>query len=130
MAEKRTICMDEYGISKNAYRELYYFCLQYEEKREQLKHLYGGKSPIISGMPKGSGRSDSTFNTAEKALRLRKDIEDIEQAAIEADGEIYGYILDNVARGIPYERMNVPCGRRQFYDRRKAFFYILHRKKG
>lgn len=130
MADKRTICMDEYGISQYAYRELYYFCLQYDEKRERLKSMYGGKSQVITGMPKGGRISDSTFNTAERALRLRKDIEDIEQAAIEADGELYKYIIDNVARGIPYERMNIPCGRRQFYNKRKAFFYILYLKRG
>lgn len=130
MTEKRPVSLGKFGISDNAYRELYYFCLQYDEKKEMLKGVYGATSSVISGMPRGNGTSDTTFNAAARAMKLRKDIEVIEQAAIEADSSIYEYILNNVTRGIPYEYMNVPCGRRQFYEKRRMFFCILYLKRG
>ena len=69
------------------------------------------------------------MSNAEKAISLKKDIEMIEQSAIEADSNIYGYILRNVTEKILYEYMDVPCGRRQFYEKRKLFFCILYMKR-
>lgn len=50
----------------------------------------------------------------------------IENAAKETDEQLYKYIIKNVTEGVPYEVLNVPCGRRQFYDKRKLFFYKLY----
>lgn len=62
------------------------------------------------------------------ALR-RTDLELIEQSAVEADPDIFPYILKNVTEGIPYEYMDVPCGRKQFYEARRVFFILLAQKR-
>ena len=130
MPVKRDLCLQDCGVSKYAYKELYYFCLQYDEKKEMLKQIYGVRAAVPSFAPKAVQKSDTTWSQAEKALRLRRDIELIEQSALEADGNIYKYILENVTHGTPYEFMGIPCGRRQFYEKRRKFFHILYEKKG
>ncbi len=130
MTEKRPLSMEKFDMSENAYRELYYFCLRYDEKKSLLRSCYDLKGNVLTGMPRGNAISSPTEKMAEKALRLRKDIEDIEQAAIEADSEIYEYIINNVARGVKYEYMDIPCGRRRFYEKRRLFFYLLYTKRG
>lgn len=53
----------------------------------------------------------------------------IEKSAIEADPETHSLLIENVTEGIPYEYMAVPRGRRQFYNKRRKFFYILSKKR-
>jgi len=53
----------------------------------------------------------------------------IEQAALLADSEIAPYILRNVTQGVPFHALMVPCGRRQFYEKRRRFFVELDKLK-
>lgn len=131
MPRKRDLKLDQYGISKEAYRELRSFCLQYEEKRKQLELCYSVGSPGLSEMPKGSGVSNPTAKQAMLAIKLRNDLSLIEQTAIEAAGELYQYVIHNVtSEGETWEKMGPPCGRRQFYEYRRLFFYLLWVKMG
>ncbi|MDR2889238.1 MAG: hypothetical protein LBV33_05295 [Lachnospiraceae bacterium] len=57
------------------------------------------------------------------------EMELIEETALAANDAIYRYILKNVTQGIKYEHMDVPCGRRQFYEARKLFFRMLSLKR-
>ena len=123
------IKLDEYQISRNAYRELKYFCLQYREKLERIKDISSGKAITYTGMPHATAPGNPTVRTAEKLEPLRQDIELIEQTAIEASAELYQYLIKNVGYGIPYELLCVPCGRNQFYKTRRKFFFLLSYKK-
>lgn len=136
MPNRRDIKLDEYNISKFAYRELSNFCLQYPEKIKRLKDL---RSPLkaqqYSDMPHGSGVGDPTMESAIRAAQLSKDTELIEQTAVETDPGIYQYIILAVTEpGINYEILkalrNIPCGREYFYLRRRHFYYLLAKKKG
>lgn len=120
---------DELKISPSGYKELEYFCLQYNEKKHEINNSYGLKSPQYGFKSKNKTISDTTLTAVEKILSLKAEIEMIEQSAIEADSEIYPYIIKNVTEGILYEYMDVPCGRRQFYEKRKLFFCILYMKR-
>ena len=40
MSNKRDLNLEEFGISLSRYRELYYFCQQYREKKEELQRCY------------------------------------------------------------------------------------------
>lgn len=113
MPNQRDLQLDKYKISKNRYRELKYFCLQYEEKKKALSVF----------------RERKDLNCQE-ALKLQKDIEMIERTAIEADSSIYKQIIKNVTQNTSYEYMFVPSGRRHFYEIRNKFFYLLDNKKG
>ena len=131
MTADRDIKLDKYDISPNRYRELKYFCRQYREKQSRLRSLTEIASPAFDGIGSSSGvLSDRTAATALKRVELEKDVALIEQTAIEADAEIYQYIISNVADGVPWEYLGVPGGRRQFYEARRKFFYLLSRKKG
>ena len=122
----RDLKLDGYNISGNRYRELKYFCRQYREKQSLLRSITEVGSPPLSG----SGKlSDKTASTAIRRMELQRDLEMIEQTAIEADAEIYTYILSNVADGVPWEYLGVPYSRRQFYRIRKKFFYLLSERK-
>lgn len=124
----RDLKLDGYNISGNRYRELKYFCRQYREKQSLLRSITEVGSPPISG-GSGGGLSDKTASTAIRRAELQRDLEMIEQTAIEADAEIYTYILSNVADGVPWEYLGVPYSRRQFYRIRKKFFYLLSERK-
>jgi len=136
MPNRRDIKLDEYSISKFAYRELSNFCLQYPEKVKKLKDLRNPlKSQQYSDMPHGSGVGDPTMESAIRAAQLSKDTELIEQTAIETDSGIYQYIILAVTeQGINYEILkalrNIPCGKNYFYTRRRHFFYLLAKKRG
>lgn len=126
---KRDMKLSDYNISRAKYNELKYFCMQYEEKKQKLNKSYGIKAVVNDGMPKGNLPGNPVERTAIQNAMLRKDIELIEQTAVEADPEIYQWLMKNVTEGIPYEWLNVPAGRRQFYESRRYFFYLLSQKR-
>lgn len=100
--------IQKYYIEKFRYLELYYFCLQYDEKKRRI----------------GNAEDE-----AEKS-RLKKDIEMMDTALLlAADSEIVAdCIKKNVtSKNMPWEKLNVPIGRRQFYEKRRKFFWILNR---
>ena len=124
----RDLKLDEYNISGNRYRELKYFCRQYREKQSLLRSITEVGSPPICGG--GGGRlSDKTASTAIRRTELQRGLEMIEQTAVEADAEIYTYILSNVADGVPWEYLGVPYSRATFYRRVRKFFWLLDKKK-
>ncbi len=133
MPRKRDLKLTQYGISKEAYREMKHFCLQYEEKKRKLGACYSVASYPLSNtpVPKRTAVSDVTAVQAMNAVKLRNDLELIERTAVEAAGELYQYIILNATNeGFTYEKLGPPCGRRQFYEYRRLFFYLLWRKMG
>jgi len=89
----------EFWISDYAYLELKYFCLRYKE----YENKYSNRRELI------------------------------EQTALETDSSIYQSLLINITTGATYEQIiacgiKILCGRRQFYEKRKKFFWILDSK--
>lgn len=119
----------EYNISQNKYRELKYFCLQYKEKKDRLRNINYISAVRSNGIPQGTGISNPTANQGEEIAQLKKDIELIEQTAIETDSELYQYLLENVTKDVPWEYLDIPLSRRSFYYRRRKYFYLLSTKK-
>lgn len=107
MANKRDIKLDKYNISKFAFRELNYFCLQYHEK----------KSKALNG-----------------TTQIASDLHLIEQTAMDAGEEIYPYLLQAVTTGRSYINLkmvlNIPCGKGYFNKRRRKFYFLLAQRKG
>lgn len=119
---------EEYTISKNRYRELKYFCLQYKEKKDKLQSMSFISAVNIDGMPHGTNISNPTAIQGEVIAQLKHDIEIIERTAMETDAEFYQYILDNITKGISWEYLDVPLSRRSFYYLRRKYFYLLSKK--
>ncbi len=122
----------KYRISSERYRELYYFCLQYEEKKSRANDTYFLKASGTSGGGKGFNSSSPTERSAESAINDKRDVELIEKCirlACGDDAGLYESLLMNITKGIPPERMNTPIGRRQFYERRSNFYFLLDKEK-
>lgn len=127
----RTYVPNNYEITKNRYLELLHFCRQYNELKKKLTDCYGVGSPILSDLPRGGAKTSVVERQAERASKYRDKIDKIERAARQAsDGsrEIYIAIIRNVASGVTYEHMSVPCGRKQFYEIRRRFFWLLDKE--
>ena len=116
MPSTRPIKLTEWGISWEEYKELTYFCLQYERKKAEaaalltiklstptpaIYHKKVGDKRVEFGtfMPHGSGHtSDPVAATAAKRDRLLNDIRMIEQAArgaSDAARELYKFEVDS-----------------------------------
>lgn len=131
MARERDIAMQRYEISKYRYRELKYFCMQYREKKNAISQMRGLSGVCCSGIPGGGGIQDPTAREAEKTEKLRRDTELIEQTALEVDRVNAQSLIANVTSdNMPYEYLMVVGGRRQFYEARRKFFWLLDRKLG
>jgi len=103
-----------YGISRERYLELKYFCLQYSNKKKEILDFeWQGKNILDTG----------------KRDKLEKEIELIEDCAKIVGVEIMEYILKSVTKDISYEVLFVPCGRRQFYEIKRKFFKLLDEKR-
>lgn len=126
---KRDFKLSDFNISRAKYNELKYFCMQFSEKKQKLRSIEGLKAVSYDGMPKGSNVGQPTEQEAVRNASLQADIDLIVQTAQEADKDIYPWLLKNVTEGIPYEWMEVPKGRRQFYESRRYFFYLLAQKR-
>jgi hypothetical protein len=96
----------DYGISKNRYRELLYFCRQYSEWKEDVKNQKEG-------------------------YKIKKEyIAIVERAAVKTDLVLSKQLLDNVTEGICYEQLGeVLINRNDFFSLRRKFFYILDQEK-
>jgi len=133
MPNKRDIKLEEFDISQRRYRELFYFCLQYEEMKERLDDLYSLKSRQIHEKIQNNSILDLTQYKAIDAHKISKSLELIEQSALEADGDIYNYLLMNITNQLPYTylrySLDMPCGEKYFYNARKKFFLILDKKR-
>lgn len=137
---ERDRSLRKYNISRNRFRELYYFALQYPEWKDELKYKYDTqKSTTITDMPvahNGDGRP--TEDVAIKCSELSHKITLIESAARLTDPALYKYILKAVTNeNVTYDylkiHMDIPCGKNIFYDRRRRFYWILSQnleKKG
>lgn len=134
MPKIRPINQSKYNISKHRFLELYHYCMQYQEWKDELKYLNDTvKSIDYSGEIKGTGTGSATEQLAIKRAELSKKCELIEQTAIEADGDIYQYIIKGVTTEYATykylkEVMNIPCGKNMYYERRRKFYWLLSRK--
>lgn len=125
----------KYGISRNRFKELYYWCLQYNEWKDELKYKTDtAKSIGVTDMPIAHNNGNSTQDLAIRRAELERNCRIIEQAVIEADPDIYQYLLKAVTNeGVTYQYlsrvMGMPCGRKFYYERRRKLYWILDQKK-
>lgn len=134
MPNVRSLNRKKYDISKHRFGEVYHYCMQYNEWKDELKYKIDTvQSAEVSDMPKADGNSDATARLAERRVELQRKCELIEQTAYEADSQIYPYILKAVTNeGITYNYlkmvMNIPCGKKMYYDRRRKFYFLMSSK--
>ena len=135
MPNKRDLKLDDYGISNKRYKELCGFWEQYGEWRDELEFKKDIlKSKVITDMPMAPSRtSNPQEELAIRRVELQRKCELIEQTAIQADAELYQYIIKSVTENVPlwYLRdiMGMPRCKDDFYAARRYFFFLLSRNK-
>ena len=84
MAKVKPLSRRKYEISKHRFYELYHYCLQYREWKDELKSTTDTvKAVVISDMPHGSGTGDPTSNLAMRRAMLADRCKLIEDTAKE-----------------------------------------------
>lgn len=122
---------NKYWIDKHRYYELKHFCMQYLSWKKTYAALeeLGMTSTLIDRMPSGNTTSDLTAKYAVRKAHYSEKIKMIERAAMEADEDLYVYILKAVTEGLSYTylktKLEIPCGRDMYYDRYRRFFWLL-----
>lgn len=131
MANVRSLNKDKYRISNFRFRELYYFCLQYDEWKERLKDI---RNPIkgiqYNGMPSSGNPGDPTAKAAIECAEISKKCAIVEAAARAADPELYEFLLYAVTHeGISFNilkvQKDIPCERDRYYNSRRKFYFHL-----
>lgn len=136
MANVRSLNKDKYNISNYRFRELYYFCLQYEEWKEILKEIRNPlKGMQYSGMPfSASGiPGNPTEKRGIECADLSHKCAMIEAAARLADPELYEYIIfavthENISFKYLKAKKGIPCERDRYYNSRRKFYFLLDKK--
>lgn len=138
MGKVRPLSRSKYGISGNRFRELYYWCLQYGEWREELegRAAPSGSMYVGEGLEEGGGEKGQAGEHVPSSRRawLEQNCRLLEQTAADADPDISPYILRAVTDGdVTYQylkmSMGMPCGKDMYYDRRRRFYWLLDQRK-
>lgn len=110
-----------YDISKNRYRELKYFCLQYKEMKAMIKWL----------QEKDAGKGiDPTADTAVPLADYIKASRLIEKTAFDTDEKLGSMVLKSVTEDVSLSRISLPSNKNPMDDLRHKFFYLLDKRKG
>lgn len=127
---ERTAWYEKRGITRGRYLELKGIASQYDWMRTQERKLRLGEIDREEGGNRTWRQKDPTGNAA--ILLATKSyvprIQAIEEAAKAVDAFLWKYILRCVTRGESWEKMQPPCGRRQFYSKRRLFFAELDKR--
>lgn len=125
---------NKYWIDKHRYYELKHFCLQYPSWKKTYAAIneLSASSPTIERVA-SSDISDLTAKCAIRKAYYSDRIKMIEQAAMDADQDLYIYILKAVTEGLAYtyltSQMHIPCSRDTYYDRYRRFFWLLNESR-
>lgn len=126
---------NKYYVDKHRYYELKHFCLQYPVWKKAYAALSecGMKLSQLTREPSSNVHGDPTANQAIKKIYYAERIKMVEEAAKEADKELYVYILKAVTEELSYTylrtKMDIPCGRDMYYDRYRRFFWVLSKTR-
>ena len=133
LPRKCELNLSGYGISKYRTRELEAFCMQYEEKKREIKELYTNSNVSPDVAVQGGDVGKPTEQKAIRAMQLKTDISMIEtclELACDGSEVLVEKLMLNVTRGWGITRLGyIPCGQRQFYHLRRKFFVLLNEMK-
>lgn len=122
----------KYYLSKHEFYTAYHFALQYTEWKEEHAALTskGAGSPSLSDEPHGSGVGRPTERDGIRAAELSRKIQRIEDAVAEVvSPAVYEFLLYAVTHEyVSYQKLiarGMPCGKKQYYEARRKFYYII-----
>lgn len=121
----------KYWINKHRHYELKHFCLQYPTWKRTYAAIdeLSMSPPMVERTGSSSRPGDPTANCVLRKAYYLERISLIEKTAMEADRDLYLYILKAVTENLSYTylktRLEIPCGRDMYYDRYRKFFWLL-----
>lgn len=125
-----------YWLERHRYYELKHFCLQYPIWKKAylaLDSLSKRPEDLEIFVQSGQMRGDPTARCAISRLFFADRMKLVEQSAIQADADLYPYILRGVTEGFSYEALKmqygIPCCREVYYDRYRRFFWLLDKER-
>ena len=123
----------DFGISQDRYRELLWFCRQYQEWKAEAASLLGLSAQQYEQRPHGSEVGDPVYRVAVKRERLLAKIELVESVAEEVDGGRWrAALIQNICMGRALKFIDpviLPTSRRNaFFQQRRMFFIILDKR--
>ena len=125
-----------YWLDKHRYYELKHFCLQYPIWKKAYIALDGlnmRPKELEVCVKSNSMTSDLTARCAISRAYFAERMKMVEQSAIEADSELYPYLLRGVIEGLSYDTLkmkyNIPCCRDVYYAGYRRFFWLLSRRR-
>lgn len=121
------------GISKDRYRELIWFCRQYQEWKAEAASLLGLSAQQYEQRPRGSDVGDPVYRVAVKREKLLAKIELVEAVANEIDGGRWrAALIQNICMGRALKFIDpaiMPTSRRNdFFNKRRMFFILLDKR--
>ena len=131
---RRNYYTGKYKLDKAEYLSAKYYALRYTEWLNEYNGLKDSVGAVAyDGMPHGTTPGKPTERLAIRRAELMKRMELIEQTAIEADADLYQYILKAVTNeDVTFHNlklfMDIPCEKDVFYDRRRRFYWLLAQK--
>ena len=99
-----------YWIGKHRYYELKHFCLQYpiwKKARLALDGLSRRPADLQVFVSCGQAKGDPTERCAQSRIFFGERMEMVEQAAIEAEPDLYSYLLRGVTEGLSYDALKM-----------------------
>lgn len=123
----------EWKLSKHEFYTAYHYALQYNDWKSEAASITFMTAIPIDDMPHGTNVGNPTEAKAMRRAALTGKMSVIESLARTAGGDIYKWLLLGVTNeGYSYnylrERLNIPCGKDFYYDRRRKFYYLLNKK--
>ena len=122
---------NKYWIDKHRHYELKHFCLQYPSWKRTYAAIdeLGSSAPMFEKVSSSNRPGDPTANCVMRKAYYLERIGLIERTAMDADKDLYRYILKAVTEDLSYtylkNRLAIPCGRDMYYDRYRKFFWLL-----
>lgn len=123
----------KYTLSKFEFGYAKWYSLKYNEWLDEYNSLKDSVKAIqYTDAPRGSGISDPTEKLAERRAELRRKMLKVENAAVDAGGDIAKYILMAVINEdvtfSQLEAKGIPCGKNYFYERRRKYYWLLSKE--
>ena len=125
---------NKYWIDKHRHYELKHFCLQYPSWKKAYNDFDDLSLPLsmIDKAPTSNMPGDPTAKRAIMKALYSEKMRLIEKTAKETDQYLCDYILKAVTEGLSYtylkSRLEIPCGKDMYYDRRRKFYWLLSQK--
>lgn len=124
----------KWTLAKHEFYAVYHYALNYERLIKERAALRATllKGLAYDGMPHSEMPGDPTGSIASKIAEQSTKIEAIENTARETDPELYEFILYAVTHDVSFEylrlKMDMPCGRRKWYELRRKYYYLLSKQ--